>query len=353
MCIRDSLISPHVHDFQVDAALNELLQHDSTAIIADPELVAREVAPGWWTAMINRPLRRSATPVMLNLNDLLVRTLAHSRQVQVFAELPLIRETSIVEADAAFDWSAFFDSRWSDTSDPVGNSLTAGPGINRFKDHNLTFNGGVRRRNREGGQIELSQQAGIQENNSTFFTPNNQATTRLVLSYTQPLMRGQGRAYNQSLICLANIDKQIADDEFRRQLESHLLEVTRGYWALFLERGTFLQRLKLYVRAKSIVGHLERRRNIDATESQIRSAQAALKERQADLARARTAINNSESRLRSLVNDPELGDFETVEIVPMTLPSFQTLPVEMRGAIQEGIQHRPCLLYTSPSPRDS
>ncbi len=45
-------------------------------------------------------------------------------------------------------------------------------------------------------------------------------------------MRGSGRVYNESLICLAQLDAKIADEEFRRQLQTHLLEVTRAYWAV-------------------------------------------------------------------------------------------------------------------------
>lgn len=321
-------------------SLEELLSTEDD-FTSTPEFESRLVSQGWWYNMVRSSLRSDASPINLTLNDTLVKALTHSRQIQVFAELPLIRETSIVEADSAFDWSVFLDSRWDDTSDPVGNSLTAGPGITRFRDHNLSFSAGARKRTYSGGQLEISQQAGLQNNNSQFFTPNDQGTSRLVLNFTQPLLRGKGQAYNRSLVCLASIDKQIADQEYRRQLESHLLEVTRSYWALYLERGVLLQKMNSYFRAKQTVGRLESRANIDASETQIKSAQAALKTRGAELIRARNAVRNAESRLQSLVNDPSMQDFDLVELIPVDEPMFETFPVDMHGTLAEAIQNRP------------
>lgn len=323
-----------------DVTLDELLLAADDSTTADLS-AGREIDPGWWQPMILSSVRRDATSMTISLHDILSRTLIHSRQIKVFAELPMIRKTAIVEADAAFDWHAFLDSRWDDTSEPVGNSLTAGPGINRFRDHNLSASAGARRRTRNGGNLELSQQFGIQDNNSTFFIPNQQGTSRLVLSYTHPLLRGRGNNYNRGLICLAEIDRQIADDEFVRQLQSHLLEVTRSYWALYLQRGVLLQKMHSYYRARQTVRRLEERRQLDASEIQIRSAQAALTSRRSDLLRAKMAVRNAESRLRSLVNDPGLGSYESAELIPSEVPLFQTIPVDMQGAIAESIRNRP------------
>ena len=148
----------------------------------DPVAPVANADIAWWQSSVSGSLRRDATPMQVSVEDLLVRSLQHSSQVKVFSELPLIRETSVVEADAAFDWHGFLDSRWDDISDPVGNSLTVGGGQNRFNDHNLSGSAGARRRTRNGGQLEVAQRLGWQDNNSTFFIPGQQGTSRLVLS---------------------------------------------------------------------------------------------------------------------------------------------------------------------------
>ena len=63
-----------------------------------------------------------------------------------------------------FDWVAFTESKFIDTSDPVGSLLTTG-GPGRYRDHNWTSNSGVRRRAYSGGRFEISQQLGYQDNN--------------------------------------------------------------------------------------------------------------------------------------------------------------------------------------------
>lgn len=305
-----------------------------------PQQVHLTEEPGWWTPAIQGPLRPEDAAVYVSVEDLLVRSLQHASQVKVFSELPLIRETSIVEADSAFDWHAFLDSRWDDTSDPVGNSLTVGGGGTRFNDHNLTTSLGARKRTRTGGQFEIAERLGFQDNNSTFFQPDPQGTARLVLSYTQPLMRGRGRVYNESLTVLACIDTDIAKEEFRRQLQSHLLEVVRAYWGLYLERGVYVQKSKAADRAKLIYGRLLKRREIDAYESQLISAEAEVKSRFSELKRSAAAVKNAEDRIRALVNDPQLGT-DGIELVPMDIPTHQGFPITMEESLRAAVQCRP------------
>ena len=302
------------------------------------------VEPGWWLNYVTRPMRQSTESRSLSLDEVLVRTLNYSDQIKVFAELPMIRRTAITEADSAFDWTRYFDTRWDDLNDPVGSSLTVGGTGTRYVNQQWTAGAGIRRRNQLGGEVDIRQNIGWQETNSTFFDPNPQGTARLILGYTQPLMRGRGRVYNQSLTCLAKLDANIADDEFRRQLQSHLLEVTRSYWALYLERGVLFQKMNSYERANEIYVLLEKRSGIDAQQSQILSAKASVTTRRAELIRARMAVKNSESRLRSLVNDPDFGDFNNCELIPTDSPSLVPYHVEMAESLTFAIQNRPEVL---------
>jgi len=207
----------------------------------------------WWEGPLHQQMWAQSHAVTLSLDLLILRALEHSAQIRVFSDMPLIRKTTVVEADAAFDWHAFMETRWDDISDPVGNTLTVGPGATRYHDHLWNYKGGVRQKNRLGGQFEASQRIGHENSNSTFFVPQDQGTARLALSYTQPLLRGAGKVYNTSLVVLAEMDTEIAHDELLWRLQSHLLDIGRAYWALYLERGALLQKGRLYDRAKQIL----------------------------------------------------------------------------------------------------
>ncbi|MDH3717422.1 MAG: hypothetical protein OES79_04815, partial [Planctomycetota bacterium] len=160
----------------------------------------------WWNNGIHSALQSDVNELPISVESLLISTLQYSSQVRVFKDLPLIRRTSIVEADAAFDWSAFIESQWNDISEPVGSTLTVGPGQTRFSDHKWDYSMGLRRRNYLGGEVEIAQDFGFENSNSSFFIPQDQGTAQLRLSYTQPLWRGAGRVYNTGLIVLAKID---------------------------------------------------------------------------------------------------------------------------------------------------
>ncbi len=295
----------------------------------------------WWGNEIHKTLRTDVVETPISIESLLVSTLQHSSQVRVFKDLPLIRQTSIIEADAAFDWSAFIESQWNDISEPVGNTLTVGPGETRFNDHQWEYSMGLRRRNALGGDIEIAQDFGFENNNSTFFIPPNQGTAQLRLSYTHPLWRGGGRLYNTGLIVLAEIDAGIAEQEFSRQLQSHLLEVARAYWSLYLERGTLLQKKKLYESARKILDQLEPRVALDAAKNQIARARAAVTAREVDILRAEAAVRNAEARIRALVNDPHLAYVENAEFVPQDQPIREFIPVSMRDSLVTALQKRP------------
>lgn len=293
----------------------------------------------WWQHEVSNATRGSQT-VPVSVNQLLMSALQNSAQIKVFSDLPLIRETAITEADAAFDWVGFMESRWDDTNEPVGSTLTTG-GPPRFEDQNLSYSFGARRRNTLGGQLEFSQRLGHQRNNSVFFLPNDQGNSRLTMSYTQPLMRGAGRVYNTSLTVLAQIDSKIARDEFSRQLQSHLLEVTRAYWSLYLERATLLQKRRLLARAEEIMVDLERRQALDTVKSQVVRARSAVESRRAEIARSEMAVKNAESRIRSLTNDPTWGCSDATELIPVDAPFRAYSPVDMCASMSTAMRSRP------------
>ena len=293
----------------------------------------------WWESQVGAPTRH-ASQVPLSIEQLLLSALEHSAQIKVFSDLPLIRETAITEADAAFDWTAFMESRWDDTSVPVGSTLTTG-GPERFLDQNFNYSVGARRRNTFGGQVEVSQRVGHQRNNSVFFLPNDQGNSQLTVSYTQPLLRGAGKVYNTSLTVLAQIDTKIARDEFSRQLQSHLLEVTRAYWSLYMERATLLQKQRLLSRADQILQDLERRQSLDTVNSQVVRARAAVESRRAEILRAETAVRNAESKIRALTNDPRWGDSDASELIPSNTPFRVFTDVDMASAMNTAMRSRP------------
>ena len=297
-------------------------------------------ATRWWEQQVALVLRSTPKQLPISLNSLLVAALSHSAQIQLISDQPLISETEITTADAAFDWTSFIDARWDDISEPVGSTLTTG-GPERLRDHNATVEMGIRRRNTIGGELEIGQRFGHQNSNSIFFIPQDQGTARLTLSYTQPLLRGSGRVYNTSLTVLAQLRTKLDRKEFEAKLQDHLLAITREYWMLYFERARYLQNLRLLENGEKVLVELKSREEIDALRSQIVRARAAVENRRAQLIRSRLMIRMAEARIRSLVNDPALGDTLAVELIPQEHLLSNAFEVDLNTAVSMALQSRP------------
>lgn len=317
-------------------------------IVERSEIDSSENAPAngrnpfdcWWQTEVPVALRPSDKKWEVQLDDLLLLALEHSDLVQSLCVEPLIRQTDIALEAAAFDPAAFVDSKWNDTSDPVGNVLATG-GPNRLNEDLLENKAGLRQKNRLGGRLEAAQEVNLRDSNSIYFRPANQANTRLVLSYTQPLLRGRGRCYNEAFVVLAQINTDIARRQLQQQLQDHLLDVSDAYWTLYLERARFVQQQRALERTVDIQEELEARAEMDVVRSQILRARGAVAQRRAAVKRAEVGVRNQEAVVWSLTNAPELAQRKHTEILPQSGPDCRPLPLTSTGSVTEAINQRP------------
>jgi outer membrane protein TolC len=296
----------------------------------------------WWNADIQESiLATSGKTLAMGLDDIYCRTLVHSNQVKVFAAIPLIRETAIIEAEAEFDPEVFAQSRLDRRNEPSGSLVQRSGAGQFFRERGWTFEGGVRKRFVQGTEIDLSQQLSAVSNNSEFFSPNNQGRARVTLSVMQPLLRGAGTRYNRSLIQIAKLETDDGYNEFIGELESHIMEVNRYYWALYLARGTHLEKKRLVAETEVVVAEIESRSDLDSISSQRSRARAALASRKADLIRSELEIKNAESRLRTLINDPAFVEQGVGEVIPADLPIASMAVTAFDASILEALEFRP------------
>jgi len=296
----------------------------------------------WWNAETKRPmLSHSGQTVSMGLDEAYRRSIEHSNQMKVFASLPLIRETAIDEAEGDFDPEVFAESRYDRTHEPTGSLLETGSAEDFFQERGWTFESGVRKKFAPGTSVALSQEFSRVANNSQFFTPDDQGRSRLKLSVMQPLLRGAGVEYNRSLVQIAKLDAETGYDEFIRQAETHLMEVNRTYWALYLARAAHLEKQRLVSETETVVAEIESRFDLDTVGSQRSRVRAALASRKADLLRSELAIKNAESRLRTLINDPVFVEEQIGEVVPADMPVASLVAPSFDSSVEDALAFRP------------
>ena len=95
----------------------------------------------WWADVVRAPIEIAPAQLEVPLAEVLLGTLCCSPHVRVLHDTPAIQAANICEAQAQFDWRTFMESKFIDTSDPVGSTLTTG-GPDRYLDQNWYYSGG-------------------------------------------------------------------------------------------------------------------------------------------------------------------------------------------------------------------
>ncbi len=246
----------------------------------------------------------------------------------------------VSEAKSEFDPVSFLRGQWDDRRDPVGNTLTTG-GAPILEDHIITATTGFRQKLAAGGDIEIGQTIGFQNSNSRFFVPQDQGTATLALNYTQPLMRGRGKFYNQSQILIAQTSGGVAWEAFQAELQEELERVVRSYWELYYQRSLFLQKKRNVSRGEAILDLLEGRRDLDSLPNQIVRARSAVLSRKTELADAFNNVRNSETEIRRLIADPNWLQDQAIELLPSE-PAIQTdYDLPLKQVVETALGHRP------------
>ncbi len=324
-----------------DPLINQLQEAEGLAqsAMSDESGVLPTNFQPWWQEIVSTGMETGRLALQTDLNTLFSYAVSDASQVKVFGDLRLIRKTNIQESEGVFDWNVFVEGRIQDLDEPVGNDLTTG-GPLRYEETARNLEYGVRKKFITGTEIELKQNIGDLDTNSTHFDPEEQALSGTSLSITQPLLRRFGIDYNRSATDLANIDYSIAQDEFQRNMESHLLEVSRAYWGLYLERSLLAQRKRLAQRSSRLFEQMQSRAGMDVEPNLIARARSMVNAHKLAAMQAKYAVYNAQSRINALVNAPELLAGGP-ELITSEQPSNTVLSLSFEEVIRTTLDNRP------------
>ena len=319
---------------------SQSLVDPSVELIEDSNNGIRPISNHWWNQRSSESLLDQPTWVAFGLDTVLLDTLDHSPRIKIVASQASVAIERIVQQDAAFDARVLFDTRVNRNNDPVGNTLTTG-GPPRLIEENLTASGGIQRTTRRGGLLDVSQEFGLANSNSTFFLPEDQGNSRLSLSLTQPLMSRSGQFYNERLVTQARIDSRVSWHEMRGQVENRISEVVAAYWRLYELRCHYLQTVELLNRGKHIEAFLTARMDFDAGEIELSKVRGRIARRVDREVRLRAEIKKQQAALAVLVGSEALTTaMSRMEMIPTDMPNMPISTWELRDAVQTGIENR-------------
>ena len=294
----------------------------------------------WWAGSIHRTDLTSGEPNRtISLPETVNDAVKHSYQIASFGDLPAIRGTAIQEAKGRFVPEFFAEvSKTRENDRATSPAIAAGAARAITDEEEVEF--GVRSRLKTGGEVSLSQRFATTDTNRTTYIPGEQSESRTTLSLVQPLLRGGGFNHNDSPRRIANMDTQIAVEEFRRQAEAHLLETERAYWNLYVARAVFIQKSHLAGHGQRLAAQVRNRSEIDADPVLVNRAAALAARWRADAVRAKAAVDNAEFRLAALVNAPKMGP-GNVELLPASAPNGALRILSSQDTLEQIFVNRP------------
>lgn len=297
-------------------------------------------AAEWWSSPVHRgDMAAGQSGRSISLPETIKSTIKHSRQIAAFGDLPAIRGTAIQEARGRFVPEFYAEASREKQNETATSPAIAG-GASRAIDRVTEVEVGVRSRLLTGGELSVSQRFTTTDSNRIAYIPGEQSRSRTTIALVQPLLRGSGTTYNDSPRRIANLDTGIATEEFRRQAESHLMEVERAYWNLYVARAVYAQRAHLAGHGRRLASQVSGRIDIDADPVLVTRAGSLAEQWAADTIRAKAAMDNAEFRLAALVNDPRMGP-NGVELVPSSAPNGALKALRTNDTIEDIFENRP------------
>ena len=185
---------------------------------------------------------------------------------------------------------------------------------------------------------------GSTSSTANFFDPFVQSN--MVVTASQQLLNGFGRAANEHYIRIAKVNKSIADQTLVQQVITSITAVGDAYWELVFARGNVeVAKEEIALAEKT---YSDNKKQVDVgtlAPLEIVQAEAQLATAQQALIVAQTTVLQDQLTLLNLISkDPNSPVLRTVEIIPtdkadVAPPEVEKIPLE--DLVKEAIIKRP------------
>ncbi len=252
--------------------------------------------------------------VTLTVEQAITLSLANSPEIRVVSFDPEIARQEVTGEVGAFDPTAFSRVNYEDQDSPENSIFEAGQAETRL------FESGVQQRTPLGTEWSASYAlARIWDDlfGRTFPTRYEPA---VIFELKQPLLRDAGEQVNLAGVNIAKLNYEASLLSFRERAEAVSSAVAITYWRLVQARRDLGIQQQLVEETTETLRKVEGRRDIDATDVQVKQAQAYALSRQATLLESHKRVVDAQDALTRLIADPRVNTTSELAIVPATEP---------------------------------
>lgn len=340
--VNDRSVSPAVRSYQRALAEKGPQQRADTQApgAAEPLGILKPVASG---AEAIKPVETVTDPntgrsrVALTIEEAIARTLANSPEISVVSFDPSIAGQDITRAASEFDVTAFGRLNFEQQDNPSNSIFQPGQSDDR------TLESGVKQKGVTGAEWALSYALTRSWDDLSGRTLPTRYEPILAFQLKQPLLRDAGREVTLAGVDIAKLNYEIAMIGFRQKAEDTAAEVISAYWQLLEARRDAEIQKELLQRTVETLTKVQGRRQIDATDVQIKQTEAFAKIREATLVEARKVIIDAQDALVRLMADSQLNTLDEFEIAPASEASMEARTLERTKLLETAVQTNPAI----------
>ena len=271
----------------------------------------------------------------LTIEQAIAKALANSPEIKVVSFDPSIAKQDVTKAAAEFDVTTFGRLNFEEEDNPVSSIFQPGQSDVRL------LESGVKQKGVTGSQWSMSYALTRSWDDLFGRTPPTRYEPILAFELRQPLLRDAWQEFNLAGVNIAMLNHEIALLGFRQKAEDISIEVISAYWWLLQARHDVEIQQRLLDTTIETLKKVEGRKEIDATDVQIKQTEASAKAREAVLLQARKRVIDAQDALARLMADPQISVLNELEILPVTEPCMTAEAFEPPEILELAMKKNP------------
>jgi outer membrane protein TolC len=275
--------------------------------------------------------------VALTIEQVIARTLANSPEIRVVSFDPSIAKQDITKTAAEFDMTFFGSYNYEDEANPPNSIFQPGESDVRTVEY------GFKQKGVTGSEWSLSYVLTRSWDDLVGRTLPIRYEPILGFQIKQPLLRDAWEDVSLADVNIARLNYRIALFGFREKAEDAAAQVISGYWRLLQARRDFEIQQALLDRTLDTLSKVEGRKEIDATDVQIKQTEASAKAREGALLQAKKGIIDAQDTLVRLMTDAQLNMLDDFEIIPASAVSLETDKHESSKILEIAMKNNPAI----------
>ncbi|MEI6127884.1 MAG: TolC family protein [Pseudomonadota bacterium] len=279
--------------------------------------------------------------INMPLKSVLLLALKNNLTIKFESLKPDISEAGITKEKGSFD--TLLTTQWQKTHSvtQVGSALgsTSSPVVKQEK-YNLDAK--LQKKFTPGTQAELKMTHEESMTDVSFQGLKPQYKGELLMSLTQPLLKDFGIDIGESFIKIANLNFEISQNDFRKNVMDTLFQVEAAYWDLYYSIQDSSSKEKSLKMAEDLLREFKIR--IEAgtlAPIEIYQADAQVALRTQDVIVAKSTVKDAEDNLKAALNLYENEKYWNITIVPTDNPSINATHPDLAECIKTALEMRP------------